>query len=198
MEPATVHRARGLRRVRRVASRCVEVACDRVFHPVGAWTTTTDSPPRRKYRDDVTTRCGGYYWSGHGRTVAGADRCVGQPRCRYRDSCSCARAQFALAELLAQPGFLQSQHHVTAELPAGSDRRRDWSRRAQRAGTSVLMGPHRSTRTGSVSQPLTVEVGASLARSESTSQRGNRFSTSSSAIRPSRRARAAPRQKWMP
>ena len=52
--------------------------------------------------------------------------------------------------------------------------------------------------TGSVSQPRTVEVGASSARLQSTSHSGKRLRTSSSATRPSRRASAAPRQKWMP
>ena len=52
--------------------------------------------------------------------------------------------------------------------------------------------------TGRVSQPRTVEVGASLARSRSTSHSGKRLSTSSIATRPSMRASAAPRQKWMP
>ena len=55
------------------------------------------------------------------------------------------------------------------------------------------------TTTGSVSQPRTVEVGASCgACRQSTSHSGNRLSTSSSATRPSSRASAAPRQKWMP
>ena len=52
--------------------------------------------------------------------------------------------------------------------------------------------------TGSVSQPRTVDVRACLALSQSTSHSGKRCSTSSSATRPSRRASAAPRQKWMP
>ena len=51
---------------------------------------------------------------------------------------------------------------------------------------------------GSVSQPRTVDVGASRACSRSTSHSGNRCKTSSSATRPSRRASAAPRQKWTP
>jgi hypothetical protein len=53
-------------------------------------------------------------------------------------------------------------------------------------------------RTGSVSQPRTVEVEASLAFSRSTSHSGKRFRISSRATRPSRRARDAPRQKWVP
>src|SRR4029453_4780482 len=48
---------------------------------------------------------------------------------------------------------------------------------------------------GSVSQPRTVDVGASAACSRSTSHSGKRCRTSSSAMRPSRRAKAAPRQK---
>ena len=53
-------------------------------------------------------------------------------------------------------------------------------------------------KTGSVSHPRTVEVGESLALAWSTSHSGNRLSTSSSATRPSSRASAAPRQKWVP
>lgn len=53
-------------------------------------------------------------------------------------------------------------------------------------------------KTGSFSQPRTVGVWACLTLSQSTSQSGQRFSTSSSATRPSSRASAAPRQKWRP
>jgi hypothetical protein len=52
--------------------------------------------------------------------------------------------------------------------------------------------------TGRCSQPRTVEVWACTALSQSISHRGKRFKTSSSATRPSRRARWLPRQKWMP
>ena len=52
--------------------------------------------------------------------------------------------------------------------------------------------------TGSFSQPRAVEVWAITARSVSTSQSGQRCNTSSSATRPSSRARAAPRQKCKP
>ena len=52
--------------------------------------------------------------------------------------------------------------------------------------------------TGRVSHPRTVDVGASRAWSMSTSHSGNRFRISSSATRPSSRASAAPRQKWIP
>ena len=51
---------------------------------------------------------------------------------------------------------------------------------------------------GMESHPRTVEVGTRRAFSRSISQRGNRLSTSSSAMRPSRRARAAPKQKCAP
>ena len=61
----------------------------------------------------------------------------------------------------------------------------------------VGRGAHGTT-TGSVSHPRTVEVGAKRAPSSSTSHSGNRFSTSSSATRPSSRASAAPRQKCAP
>ena len=46
--------------------------------------------------------------------------------------------------------------------------------------------------------PRTVDVDARWARSRSTSHSGKRARISSRAIRPCRRARAAPRQKWMP
>ena len=55
-----------------------------------------------------------------------------------------------------------------------------------------------AVKTGRLSQPRTVEVRAWTAWSRSTSHIGKRFSTSSSATRPSSRASAAPRQKWMP
>jgi hypothetical protein len=66
---------------------------------------------------------------------------------------------------------------------------------------AVLPGDARSgygVKTGSLSHPRTVEVRVWTALSESTSQVGNRFSTSSSATRPSSLASAAPKQKWMP
>ena len=56
----------------------------------------------------------------------------------------------------------------------------------------------RQIRTGSDDQPRTVEVRARTAWSPSTSQSGKRSSISSSTTRPSMRASAAPRQKWMP
>ncbi len=61
-------------------------------------------------------------------------------------------------------------------------------------GTNPLA---QDVRTGRAFQPRTTEESSS-APSTSTSQSGNRLSTSSRAIRPSSRARAAPRQKWMP
>ena len=64
------------------------------------------------------------------------------------------------------------------------------TRRSRRGAQAV--------RTGSESQPRTVEVRACTAWSQSTSHSGKRWSTSSSATRPSSRASAAPRQKWMP
>jgi hypothetical protein len=53
-------------------------------------------------------------------------------------------------------------------------------------------------KTGRASQPRTVEVRVCTALSQSTSQVGKRCKTSSSATRPSSRASAAPKQKWMP
>ena len=52
--------------------------------------------------------------------------------------------------------------------------------------------------TGSRSHPRTVDVRACTAFSQSTSHVGNRCRTSSRAMRPSSRASADPRQKWMP
>ena len=54
------------------------------------------------------------------------------------------------------------------------------------------------TTTGNDSHPRTVDVCACTALSQSTSQVGKRCRTSSSAMRPSNRARWLPRQKWIP
>ena len=58
--------------------------------------------------------------------------------------------------------------------------------------------PSAQVTTGRRSQPRTVEVRACAALSQSTSHVGKRCSTSSSAMRPSSRASAAPMQKWTP
>ena len=59
-------------------------------------------------------------------------------------------------------------------------------------------GTRQVVTTGRRSHPRTVGVCACLACSQSTSQSGQRWSTSSSATRPSSRASAAPRQKCRP
>ena len=69
-------------------------------------------------------------------------------------------------------------------------------------GHSLLIGvesevPAHDVTTGSASQPRIVDDDAIRAFTRSTSQSGKRFRTSSMAMRPSTRARAAPRQKWM-
>ena len=71
------------------------------------------------------------------------------------------------------------------------------TRRARSSSASCATGPQ-PTNTGIESQPRIVEVGATRAFSWSISQSGNRFSTSSSATRPSSRASEAPRQKCSP
>ncbi len=62
------------------------------------------------------------------------------------------------------------------------------------AGRPLHDGRHEAIVTGSESQPRTVEVGARTACSSSTSHSGKRLRTSSMAMRPSSRARLAPRQ----
>ena len=69
---------------------------------------------------------------------------------------------------------------------------------APRVGSGGSSRGRQAVVTGRDSQPRTVEVRACTAWSQSTSHSGKRISTSSSATRPSRRASAAPRQKWMP
>ena len=72
---------------------------------------------------------------------------------------------------------------------------------AARSGWCRSSGRARATArsTGSDSHPRTVDVGARCGScDQSTSHSGNRFSSSSSATRPSSRASAAPRQKCAP
>ena len=69
---------------------------------------------------------------------------------------------------------------------------------------SVSIAPPRCARCvvqiviGTCTGPRTVDVRTISTAASSTSQSGNRASVSSSTIRPSSRARLAPRQKWMP
>ena len=69
---------------------------------------------------------------------------------------------------------------------------------------SVSIAPPRCARCvvqiviGTCTGPRTVDVRTNSTAASSTPQSGNRASVSSSTIRPSRRARLAPRQKWMP
>ena len=96
-------------------------------------------------------------------------------------------------EAVLAPGQQRDRGAALAE--ADRDRAAEPARRADDDGAQAA---HLVT-TGSVCHPRTVEVRACTALSQSTSQpSGKRCSTSSRAMRPSRRARAAPRQKWMP
>ena len=99
------------------------------------------------------------------------------------------------------------------DAPGALDRRRDLGDQAQpdrgadpraapgpaaQLGHDPGAGAPQPVTTGSRSQPRTWGVWACTAASQSTSHSGKRFSTSSRATRPSRRARAAPRQKCSP
>ena len=67
---------------------------------------------------------------------------------------------------------------------------------ARSEGLGLCAG--QATTIGSFSNPRTVEVCDRFAVPGSISHSGNRFSSSSRAMRPWMRAKAAPRQKWMP
>ena len=101
----------------------------------------------------------------------------------------------AITQLRHEAGERQVDGARTAVVTSGGGT--PVGRAAAPARPTGVLGPATS-KTGSFSQPRTVEVRAWTALSQSTSHVGNRCSTSSSATRPSRRASAAPRQKWMP
>src|SRR3984957_13853013 len=101
-----------------------------------------------------------------------------------------AGADAAGLGLVVNAGPLPAMHFRSLRKPgAGSD--------CDPTPWGVYAG-HCHMKAGSVSQPRVEVVCASLALSMSTSQTGKRLRTSSSATWPSRRARAAPRQKCTP
>ena len=93
----------------------------------------------------------------------------------------------------ARPGDVVDEGARAGQQPGVLDPRHPAARVAGRAGLGERGGRHPTT-SGSFSQPRTDEVFCSLAASQSTSQDGQRLSISSSATRPSSRARAEPRQ----
>ena len=102
--------------------------------------------------------------------------------------------------LKGMSGQVTSAWVAVAALPVGRLGSRCFHAKSPRGrcGERPIRSACQGVTTGSFSQPRTVEVRACTALSQSTSHSGKRCSTSSSATRPSRRASAAPRQKWMP
>ena len=107
-----------------------------------------------------------------------------------------------LAFIGVRPGVQERHRHGAESDPGDLERAEPRVSHHPRCSRDLLSAaprrPAYGVVTGRVSQPRTVLVRACSALSQSTSHSGQRWSTSSRATRPSRRASAAPRQKWMP
>ena len=133
-------------------------------------------------------------FGGHDAAVVGLDQIGGLGkvcRCRMRVGQVVDRPADVdgddVGALLGQPD------RVAAALAArGAADERDLALNPAGHREVTLSGP------ASTPSPRTVDVGLRRAFAKSTSHRGKRLRISSRAIRPSRRASAEPRQKWVP